>query len=156
MGDAEVVELAARLRSLERTWELEAPASARRSSAVARRQLVIWPRWELLDTAIARAGSRRTRDKETVERVRLRVTEYGTRWDQPLDAFVRMAAALRTSLGEPTDRRPGDGAAIHWAASADTTLVLERTTDAVYLELVTDKRLSLDEELLRMDEEGLL
>jgi hypothetical protein len=90
-----------------------------------------------------------------VEGVRLRLTDYAGQWDQSQDAFARMAAALRTSLGEPTDRKPGTDAEIHWAG-ADTTLVLDRTGGSVYLELVTNKRLSLDEELRQMDEEGLL
>lgn len=90
-----------------------------------------------------------------VERVRLRLTDYAAEWAPSQDAFARMAAALHTSLGAPTDRRPGSPAAVHWAGP-ETTLVLEHTGDSVYLELVTNKRLSLDEELLRMDEEGLL
>ncbi|MFD9541949.1 DUF6301 family protein [Streptomyces sp. NPDC060022] len=121
---------------------------------------MIQPRWDLLVTGFERVGratSRRKRvqDEEMVERVRLRLTDYAAEWAPPLDAFARMAAALHTSLGAPTDRRPGTDAALHWAGS-DTTLVLEHAGDSVYLELVTNKRLSLDEELLRMDEEGLL
>lgn len=91
-----------------------------------------------------------------VERVRLRLTDRAAEWALAQDAFARMAAALHTSLGAPTDRRPGTPAVIHWASGPDTTLVLEHTGDSVYLELVTNKRLSLDEELLRMDEEELL
>ncbi|WSF29746.1 DUF6301 family protein [Streptomyces sp. NBC_00184] len=121
---------------------------------------MIRPRWELLDTGFKRPGrgssrSRRAQDEGMVERVRLRLTDYAAEWALSQDAFARMTAALHTSLGTPTDRRPGSPAAVHWAGS-DTTLVLEHTGDSVYLELVTNKRLSLDEELLRMDEEGLL
>ncbi|MFE3448675.1 DUF6301 family protein [Nonomuraea sp. NPDC059194] len=160
LSDARIVELAAQLRSLDCTWELGATSSARRSTQFTRRALMIWPRWDLLETGFERAGraaSRRGRvqDEKMVERVRLRLTDYAAEWAQTQDAFARMAAALRTSLGEPTDRKPGADAAIHWAG-ADTTLVLEHTGDSVYLELVTNKRLSLDEELLQMDEEGLL
>lgn len=122
---------------------------------------MIRPRWDLLRTGFERADratSRRrsAQDQEMVERVRLRLTDYAAEWALSQDAFARMAAALHTSWGAPTDRRPGAPASIHWAAGSDTTLVLEHTGDAVYLELVTNKRLSLDEELLRMDEEGLL
>ncbi|MFE3559420.1 DUF6301 family protein [Streptomyces sp. NPDC059193] len=121
---------------------------------------MIRPRWDLLDTGFERADRATSRhgsvqDETMVERVRLRLTDYAGQWAQVLDAFTRMAAALHTSLGEPTDRKPGADAAIHWAGS-DTTLVLERAGGSVYLELVTNKRMSLDEELLRMDEEGLL
>ncbi|MFD7057890.1 DUF6301 family protein [Streptomyces sp. NPDC059906] len=121
---------------------------------------MIWPRWDLLDTGFERVrtvSSRRARaqDQRMAERVRLRLTDYAQKWDQAVDAFAGMAAALHTSLGEPTERRPGSSAAIHWAGS-DTTLVLESTGDSVYLELVTNHRLHLDDELLRMDEEGLL
>jgi hypothetical protein len=160
LRDTEVVEFAARLRSSESTWESEAASSARRSSLFTRQILMIWPRWEQLDTGFGRddyVSSRRARvqDQRMVERVRLRLTDYAGKWDQVLDAFTRMSAALHASLGEPTDRRPGTDAAIHWAGS-DTTLVLECTGGSVYLELVTNRRLHLDEELLRMDEEGLL
>ncbi|MFJ6431451.1 DUF6301 family protein [Streptomyces sp. NPDC091416] len=160
MSDTEVVERAARLRSLECTWELGATPSSRRSAQFTRQALMIRPRWDLLDTGFERAGRARSRRRsgqgeEMVERVRLRLTDYAAEWAPSQDAFARMATALHTSLGAPTDRRPGSPAAVHWAAP-DTTLVLEHTGDAVYLELVTNKRLSLDEELLRMDEEGLL
>ncbi|WP_328895802.1 DUF6301 family protein [Streptomyces sp. NBC_00236] len=161
LSDTEVVELAARLRSLDCTWELGATPSSRRSAEFTRRALMIRPRWDLLDTGFKRPGrgssrSRRAQDEGMVERVRLRLTDYAADWPQSQDAFARMAAALHTSLGTPTDRRPGAPASVHWAAGADTTLLLEHTGDSVYLELVTNKRLSLDEELLRMDEEGLL
>ncbi|MER7828414.1 DUF6301 family protein [Streptomyces sp. NPDC096097] len=118
---------------------------------------MIRPRWDLLDTGFARNGRAAFRNEEMVERVRLRLTDYAGQWTQSLDAFVRMAAALRTSLGEPTDRRPGTDAAIHWAG-ADTTLLLGHSGSAVYLELATNNRLALDEELRQMDEheEGLL
>ncbi|WP_443065146.1 DUF6301 family protein [Streptomyces sp. NBC_01336] len=160
LSDTEVVELAARLWSLDCTWELGATPSSRRSAQFTRQALMIRPRWELLDTGFKRPGrgssrSRRAQDEGMVERVRLRLTDYAAEWALSQDAFARMAAALHTSLGTPTDRRPGSPAAVHWAGS-DTTLVLEHTGDSVYLELVTNKRLSLDEELLRMDEEGLL
>lgn len=92
-----------------------------------------------------------------VERVQLRLTDYARQWAQTLDAFARMAVALGTSLGEPTDRRPGTDAAIHWAGE-DTTLLLRHSGSAVYLELATNNQLALDEELRQMDEdeEGLL
>ncbi|WP_393059916.1 DUF6301 family protein [Streptomyces sp. LN549] len=160
LSDTEVIELAARLRSLDCTWELGATPSSRRSAQFTRQALMIRPRWDLLDTGFKRPGrassrSRRAQDEGMVERVRLRLTDYAADWALSQDAFARMAAALHTSLGAPTDRRPGAPAAVHWA-DPDTTLVLEHTGDAVYLELVTNKRLSLDEELLRMDEEGVL
>ncbi|MER7174441.1 DUF6301 family protein [Streptomyces mesophilus] len=162
LSDAEVVEFAARLRSLDCTWELGATPSARRSAQFPRQALMIRPRWELLDTGFKRTGRATARrgsaqDGQLVERVQLRLTDYTVEWDLPLDAFVRMAAALGTSLGEPTDRRPGADAEIHWAG-VDTTLVLRRSGSAVYLELATNKRLALDEELRQMDayEEGLL
>ncbi|MFJ4840622.1 DUF6301 family protein [Streptomyces sp. NPDC088746] len=163
LSDAEVVELAARLRSLESTWELRATPRTRRSTQFPRSVLMIWPRWELLDTGferVGRAASRRGRgqdEQQMVERVQLRLTDYASHWGQALDAFARMAAALAVSLGAPTDRRPGTDAAIHWAG-ADTTLLLAHSGSAVYLELATNNRLALDEELRQMDEdeEGLL
>lgn len=155
LSDGEVVELAGRLRSLECTWELGATSSSRRSSQFTRKALMIRPRWDLLRTGYERAGRRGRAQEEMVERVRLRLTEYAVNWAPSQDAFARMAAALETSLGAPTERRPGSPAAVHWEGP-DTTLVLENVGDSVYLELVTNKRLSLDEELLRMDEEGLL
>ncbi|MCX4447433.1 MULTISPECIES: DUF6301 family protein [unclassified Streptomyces] len=156
LSSSEVVELAARLRSTECTWELGATSSARRSSQFTRKALMIRPQWDQLRTGFERAGRRRrAEDEEMVERVRLRLTDYAAGWAPSLDAFARMAAALETSLGAPTDRRPGTTAAIHWEGP-DTTLVLENVGDSVYLELVTNKRLSLDEELLRLEEEELL
>ncbi|MFE9696460.1 DUF6301 family protein [Streptomyces sp. NPDC006270] len=160
MRDTEVVELAARLRSLESTWETEATPSARRSSRFTRQILMFRPQWEQLDTGFERDGyvsarRARVRDQTMVERVRLRLTDYAGQWDQVLDAFAGMCAALHASLGAPTDRRPGADAAVHWAG-CDTTLVLECAGGSVYLERVTNRRLHLDEELLRMDEEGLL
>lgn len=123
---------------------------------------MIRPRWELLDTGFERDGREATRrgrvqDGQMVERVKLRLTDRTAQWDLCLDAFVRMAAALGTSLGEPTDRRPGADAEIHWAG-ADTTLVLGISGSAVHLQLATNQRLALDEELRQMDEdeEGLL
>ncbi|MEU0101417.1 DUF6301 family protein [Streptomyces sp. NPDC006267] len=118
------------------------------------------PQWEQLDTGFERDGyvsarRARVRDQTMVERVRLRLTDYAGQWDQVLDAFAGMCAALHASLGAPTDRRPGADAAVHWAG-CDTTLVLECAGGSVYLERVTNRRLHLDEELLRMDEEGLL
>ncbi|MFF5503547.1 DUF6301 family protein [Streptomyces roseolus] len=156
LSDTEVVELATRLQALDRTWELGATPSARRSPGFTRRALVIRPQWDALDTVFVREereGARRSREREeeTVERVRLRLTDHTDRWDQTLDAFARMSTALRAVLGEPTDRRPGRYAAIHWAGT-DTTLVLERSGSSVYLELVTDKRLALDEELRQLNE----
>lgn len=117
---------------------------------------MIRPRWDALDTVFERedregARRRREREEETAERVRLRLTDHTRRWDQTLDAFARMSTALRDVLGEPTDRSPGRYAAIHWAGT-DTTLVLERSGSSVYLELVTNKRLALDEELRQLDE----
>ncbi|MET7366430.1 DUF6301 family protein [Streptomyces sp. NPDC005566] len=161
LSDAEVVELAARLRSLDCTWESGATHSARRSTQFPRQALMIRPRWDLLDTGFERVGRAaprrgRVQDEQMVERVQLRLTDYARQWAQPLDAFARMAAALGTSLGEPTDRRPGSDAAIHWAG-ADTTLILGHSGSAVYLELTTNNRLAGDEELRQMDEdeEGL-
>ncbi|MYQ78115.1 hypothetical protein GTW64_13465 [Streptomyces sp. SID4923] len=156
LSDSEVVELAARLRSLDCTWELGATTASRRSSRFTRKALMIRPQWDLLRTGYERAGRRRrAQDEDMVERVRLRLTEYAVGWAPSLDAFVRMAAALEASLGAPTERRPGAPAAMRWAGP-DTTLVLENVGDSVYLELVTNTRLSLDEDMLRMDEEGLL
>ncbi|WP_189954772.1 DUF6301 family protein [Streptomyces roseolus] len=156
LSDTEVVELATRLQALDRTWELGATPSARRAPGFTRRALVIRPRWDALDTVLERedgegARRRREREEETVERVRLRLTDHAHRWDQTLDAFARMSTALRDVLGEPTDRSPGRYAAIHWVGT-DTTLLLERSESSVYLELVTNKRLALDEELQRLDE----
>ncbi|MDA5284111.1 DUF6301 family protein [Streptomyces sp. Isolate_45] len=163
LSDTELVEFATRLRSLDCTWELGATQSARRSKQFPRRALMIWPRWDLLDTGFDRVDrvafgrGRAQQDKQMVERVRLRLTDYAGQWTLSLDAFVRMAAALRTSLGEPTEFRPGTDAEIHWAG-ADTTLLLRHSGSAVYLELVTNNRLALDGELRQMDEdeEGLL
>lgn len=120
---------------------------------------MIRPRGDLLHTGFERSGRAASpggseQNEKMVERVRLRLSDDAGQWAEVLDAFVRMAAALRTSWGEPTDRVPGADAAIHWAGP-DTTLVLEHTGGAVYLELVTNKRLSLDEELRQLDEEGL-
>ncbi|MFI6938597.1 DUF6301 family protein [Streptomyces sp. NPDC050418] len=160
LSDGEVVEFAARLRSLDCTWELGATSSARRSAQFTRKALMIRPRWDLLDTGFesSRRASGRgatAQDGEMVERVQLRLSDYVDRWDHSLDAFVRMTAALSTALGEPTDRRPGADAEVHWAA-ADTALVL-RSAGALYLELVTRNRLALDEELRQLDayEDGL-
>ncbi|MGW7414774.1 DUF6301 family protein [Streptomyces sp. NPDC054863] len=165
MSDVEVAELAARLRSLDCTWELGATPSARRTPGLTRRALMIWPRWDVLDTGFeedSRGASRRARtpQEKMVERVRLRLTDYDHtgQWARTLDAFARMATALGDALGEPTDRRPGTPAEIHWVGD-DTTLLLEHTGSSVYLELVTNKRLALDEELRQLDEsdeEGLL
>lgn len=123
---------------------------------------MIRPRWDLLDTGFERVGRTadrrgRAQGEEMADRVQLRLTDYTKEWDRTLDAFARMAAALCASLGDPTDRRPGTNAAIHWAG-ADTTLLLWHSGSAVYLELATNKRLALDEELRQLDEdeEGLL
>ncbi|WP_240802559.1 DUF6301 family protein [Streptomyces sp. A0642] len=152
-----MAELAFVLQTLDCTWELRATESARRSTRFARRALMIRPRWDLLDTGFERVGHDatrrgRVRDDELVERVQLRLTDRGGQWTEVLDAFAGMAAALRTSLGEPTDRKPGPEAAVHWTG-ADTTLILGHWGGSVYLELVTNKQLSLDEELRRMDED---
>lgn len=161
LSDAEVVELAERLRSLDCTWELKATHSARRSTQFPRRALMIWPRWDLLDTGFERVGRAAHRgpaqDEQTVERIQLRLTDYTRQWTQTLDAFARMATALSRSLGEPTYRRPGSEATVHWAG-ADTTVLLWHSGSAVHLELATNNRLALDEELRQMDEdeEGLL
>ncbi|MCX5414949.1 DUF6301 family protein [Streptomyces sp. NBC_00059] len=118
---------------------------------------MIRPRWDVLDTGFgtAREASRDTAQEQMVERVRLRLTDYNGSWDQDLDAFARMTAALVAALGKPTDRKPGAHPEIHWAG-ADTTLVLEGTGGSVYLELATNNRLALDEELRQLDEEELL
>ncbi|MEU8886373.1 DUF6301 family protein [Streptomyces sp. NPDC048442] len=119
---------------------------------------MIWPRWDVLDTGLERnsrevARLARAQEEKMVERIQLRLTDYDHtgQWDRTLDAFARMAAALCEALGEPTDRRPGAPAEIHWAG-ADTTLLLEHTGSSVYLELVTNKRMSLDEELRQLEE----
>ncbi|GHA05558.1 hypothetical protein GCM10010329_30020 [Streptomyces spiroverticillatus] len=167
LSGAKVVELALRLRSLECTWEIGATPSARRSSACPRRVPVIRPQWELLDTGLerdARAAAlwAREQEEELVERVQLRLTDYdfSDEWDRTHDTFVRMATALCAALGDPTARRPGSPAEIHWD-DTDTKLLLEHTGSSVYLERVTHHRLDLDEEVRRMDEieeeeEGLL
>ncbi|MCX5206228.1 DUF6301 family protein [Streptomyces sp. NBC_00237] len=154
------------MRSLECTWELGATPSSRRSPTFLRRGLVIWPRWDLLDTGLARSSREaadwaRVQEEKMVERIRLRLTDYDFtgQWDRTLDAFARMADALCDALGEPTVRKPGSPAEIHWAAGDETTLLLEHAGSCVYLELVTDKRLSLDEELRQLtedEEEGRL
>ncbi|MET9774003.1 DUF6301 family protein [Streptomyces sp. NPDC006367] len=153
MSDTEVVALATRLQSLDCTWELGATPSARRSSRFPRKALLIRPRWDVLGTGFERDRHETftVGEEELVERVRLRLTDYAEQWDQSLDAFARMFSALRGAFGDPTYRKPGRWAGIHWIGD-DTTLLLERTESSVYLERATNKRLALDEELERLEE----
>ncbi|NKY27760.1 DUF6301 family protein [Nocardia gamkensis] len=157
LDDAQIVELATRLLSLDWSWRMaDTP------------QLAAEFGWEvqslgaksaILDTGFGMAsGGVQGRD-EHAEVIEVAVTSRATRDTAGRaslrDAFARMASVLTDGLGAPSSQHPGEDPEIRWAGEKTTLqLVCLRTTVRLYL--VTNSWLAMHDKTVELQEQGLI
>lgn len=91
--------------------------------------------------------------------IELQVTGFSDRdpesSDAVHDAFSRMAAALSSTLGEAAARKPGASPEIRWAGAGSTLRLVDRSI-VVQLELILNSALAEHDEIVELEERGLL
>ncbi|MFC9993659.1 DUF6301 family protein [Nocardia sp. NPDC127526] len=157
LTDTELVELATRLRSLEWSWNLaDAP------------QLVADFGWKLnntlselvkFDSGFGRStGSVSSLGGRAAE-ISVQVTSYAEEdaagRARIVDAFAGYTAALTDAFGAPSARIPGKYPEIRWV-HGETTLRLIALSVAVDLGLMTNEGLARHDEIVRLQEQGLI
>ncbi|CAM4390081.1 DUF6301 domain-containing protein [Nocardia ninae] len=157
LSDAEIIELATRLLSLDWSWQMsEVPELA---SAFGWQIQSARPRSVILDVGFGMASGRvhgRDSRAEIVElAVTTRATGDGAERALVLDTFARMTTALTTALGAPARRIPGELPEIRWAGE-ETTLRLLCMSSSVRLSLETNSWLALHDETIELQEQGLI
>ncbi|MFD3705018.1 DUF6301 family protein [Nocardia sp. NPDC058658] len=116
------------------------------------------PRRIMLDVGFGPdSGTIRAKNGQ-VTSIELQLTDFA---DNPAEnaevttAFDSITAAITAQLGEPTARVAGPPMQYRWAG-AEATIRLERSAASVWLYLVTNARLALDDRSIELDEQGLL
>ncbi|MBF6332781.1 DUF6301 family protein [Nocardia transvalensis] len=157
LTDAEIVDLATRLRTIDWSWRMEDVTKL--ADQFGWRVLRARPDWVMLDNGFGMASGRVGGRRGHAEDIDLRVTGFATDDSdgraQVRDAFTRMVAALTSSLGEPTLRKPGKAPEVRWAGTT-TTLRLVQLSASVKLHLVTNAALASHDETVELEEQGLL
>ncbi|WP_433661711.1 DUF6301 family protein [Nocardia sp. CA-128927] len=157
LTDAEIVELATRLRSLDWSWQLADAAVL--ASAFGWEVVMTGDDWVMLDAGFGAGSAKLTGSGDQVGEIMVQVTDFAdddaAGEAQTRDAFVGMVAALTGAFGEPTARIPGDVPEVRWAG-AETTLVLRDPAVMVELFLMTNAWLAEQDGLIDLEEQGLL
>lgn len=157
LTNTEIVELATRLRSLEWSWNVnDAPELVADFGWTLNNVL---PASVFFDTGFGRSTGDVTSLGGRAADIRVQVTSYAERDSAGttcvLDTFAAYTAALICAFGEPTARIPGKYPEIRWAG-AQTTLRLIALSRTVSLHLMTNEGLACHDEIVRLQEQGLI
>ncbi|GAA4059373.1 DUF6301 family protein [Actinomadura miaoliensis] len=144
LSDREVVELVTRFRDLAWSWnaaDVDQLVHDFGWTVEARRR-----RGVRLDTGLGMAsGDINITSDGQVERVSVAASEYvsnetieGRSWLQ--DVFADVTAIATKTLGEPTDRRPGEYPEVRWRGQ-QTTIVVMRSSTLVKIFVATNEYL---------------
>ncbi|MEV4237971.1 MULTISPECIES: DUF6301 family protein [unclassified Nocardia] len=144
LDDAEIVELALRLRSLHWSWRL---ADVQELAAEFGWHIErIGPHSVSVDVGFGLASGRVDGWDGHAHHIVQSVTDIDSdEADNVWDAFVRMTRALTDALGAPSTRVPGEYPEVRWAGPQQT-LALKAFPSVVNLELVPNEQLALDDE----------
>jgi hypothetical protein len=94
-----------------------------------------------------------------VASIELQVTEFAA--DDPegrdavRDAFSNMVAALSSIFGEPSARKPGSSPEVRWTGPVNTLRLIDLAI-TVQMELSTNISLAEHDEIIELEEQGLL
>ncbi|WP_405165573.1 DUF6301 family protein [Nocardia sp. NBC_01499] len=157
LSDADIVELANRLLSLDWSWQMsDVPELA---SQFGWQIQSVRPQSVILDAGLGMASGRvhgRDSRAEIVElAITTRAAEDAAGRTLVLDMFAWTTSVLTAALGEPSSRIPGELPEIRWAAE-ETTLRLMCLSATVRLFLVTNAWLTLHDETVELQEQGLI
>ncbi|MBF6300259.1 hypothetical protein IU459_22320 [Nocardia amamiensis] len=157
LGDAEIVELANQLVSLDWSWQMgDVPRLADEFGWRIQRAN---PESAILDVGFGIASGRvhgRDGRAEVIElAVTARATEDAAGRAFVLDTFARLASTLTDALGQPSSRIPGDLPEIRWAGE-ETTLRMICLSVTVRLFLVTNAWLAVHDKTVELQEQGLI
>ncbi|MGQ4615505.1 DUF6301 family protein [Nocardia sp. R7R-8] len=157
LSDAEIVELATQLLSLDWSWRMaDIP------------QLAAEFGWEVqslrersaifdVGFGMASGGVQGRADlAEVIEvAVTARTTSDASGHTSLRDAFARMVSALTDELGAPSKQLPGEEPEVRWAGER-TTLQLICFETMVCLYLVTNSWLAMHDKTIELQEQGLI
>ncbi|MGY1934188.1 DUF6301 family protein [Nocardia gipuzkoensis] len=157
LSDAEIIELATRLRSLDWSWRMsDIPQLAAEFGWDVQS---LGERSAILDVGFGMASGGVQGRGDQAEVIEVAVTSRASRDDAGQaslrDSFARMASTLTSSLGEPSSRQPGEDPEIRWAGEKTTLqLVCLRTTVRLYL--VTNSWLVMHDKTIELQAQGLV
>ncbi|QBS42954.1 DUF6301 family protein [Nocardia sp. CS682] len=153
LTDAEIVELATRLRSL--TWPSPLDDVPQLAATFGWKVITARPEWVMLDAGFGlSSGKVQGRDGLAME-LMVRVTDFvaedAAGKTRILDEFVRITTALTGAIGEPTTRIPGASPEIRWAGE-QSSLVLRDLAVSVELALVANSWLTAHDEAVALEQ----
>ncbi|WP_194834069.1 DUF6301 family protein [Nocardia sp. XZ_19_369] len=153
LTDAEIVELATRLRSL--TWPSPLDDVPQLAATFGWKVITARPEWVMLDAGFGlSSGKVQGRDGLAME-LMIRVTDFvaedAAGRTRILDEFVRTTTALTGALGEPTTRIPGSSPELRWAGE-QSSLVLRDLEVSVQLALVANSWLTAHDEAVALEQ----
>lgn len=157
LGNAELVELVGRLRTLEWSWRLDdaAPLATEFGWQIE----LTGTAGVVLDTGFGPGSGGIRGDHGEVVEIETRITSYTTDdaagRDRTRTAFAEMTAALSAEFGPPTNAVPGATPQVRWAGPGTTT-ILRDSGVSVALGLMTNEQLAREDQIEELDEQELL
>ncbi|WP_406265605.1 DUF6301 family protein [Nocardia sp. NBC_00881] len=155
--DAEIVDLASRLQSVDWSWRIaDVPELA---AAFGWQVLTAHPNSVTLDNGFGMDSGEVIGRDGRAESIELALTSVASNdvdgRAQARDALARMAAVLTGALGEPTSRKPGRSPEIRWVG-AEATLRLVGLSRSVQLCLTANSYLAKEDQAIELEERGLV
>ncbi|MEU4315701.1 DUF6301 family protein [Nocardia sp. NPDC024068] len=147
IGDAEVAELAERLRSLRWSWQLADFADLAEIFGW-RIEMSDSSSWVMFDSGLGMTSGKALGHDGIVDDIRVMLTDFAdadaSRRDRIRDLFARYAGVVTEALGEPSYRLPGNAPEVRWAGPS-STLSLRALSTTVSLHLSTNSSLALQD-----------